>query len=135
MARYLALLDGAATTWGVRIPDFPGCHGGGTSMEDAVVDATRALRVFAADMIADGEELPAPRPWDEIEPDLKAQGEPWGVVVYIPLLVDKGRLVKANISLDAGLLEEIDRAAQQRGLTRSSFLASIAREKIMTEGA
>jgi metal-responsive CopG/Arc/MetJ family transcriptional regulator len=42
-------------------------------------------------------------------------------------------LVKANLSLDAGLLAAIDDAAASRGLTRSAFLASAAREKISAE--
>ena len=51
--------------------------------------------------------------------------------VMIPLLLNSGRTVRANISLDAALLEAIDAAAKQRGLSRSAFLASAAREKIM----
>lgn len=39
--------------------------------------------------------------------------------------------MRANVSLDAALLEAIDTAAKQRGLSRSAFLASAAREKIM----
>ena len=37
---------------------------------------------------------------------------------------------RANISLDAGLLAEIDDAARQRGVTRSAFLAAAARDRI-----
>jgi metal-responsive CopG/Arc/MetJ family transcriptional regulator len=46
------------------------------------------------------------------------------------LLLDSGRAVRANLSLDAGLLDAIDEAAKAHGLTRSAFLASAAREKI-----
>lgn len=130
MARYLALLDGADLVWGVRIPDFPGCHGGGRTPDEAIADATRALREFAADMVVDGEEIPAPSHWDEIKAGLKAAGEPWGATAYVPLLLDRARPVRANISLDAGLLAEIDKAAEERGLTRSAFLASAAIDKI-----
>jgi metal-responsive CopG/Arc/MetJ family transcriptional regulator len=42
--------------------------------------------------------------------------------------------VKANLSLDAWLLAAIDEAAAARGLTRSAFLSSAAREKIAQEG-
>ncbi|MEW5962482.1 MAG: type II toxin-antitoxin system HicB family antitoxin [Pseudomonadota bacterium] len=130
MARYLGLVDGAGSTWGVRIPDFPGCHGGGATPGEAMADATRALREFAADMVADGEAIPVPRDYNEIKADLEAQGEPWGGAVYIPLLLDQKRLVRANISLDAGLLAAIDEAAAERGLTRSAFLVSAALDKI-----
>jgi metal-responsive CopG/Arc/MetJ family transcriptional regulator len=38
-----------------------------------------------------------------------------------------------NLSLDAALLAAIDEAAKARGLTRSAFVASAAREKIAAE--
>src|SRR5450756_729220 len=50
--------------------------------------------------------------------------------VYKRQLLDSGRAVRANLSLDAGLLDAIDEAAKAHGLTRSAFLASAAREKI-----
>ena len=43
---------------------------------------------------------------------------------------EEGRTVRANLTFDAGLLGAIDAAASERGLTRSAFLASAAREKI-----
>jgi metal-responsive CopG/Arc/MetJ family transcriptional regulator len=56
------------------------------------------------------------------------------VLAVVPLILETGRAVKANLSLDAGLLAAIDEAAAARGLTRSAFLASAAREKIAAEG-
>jgi predicted RNase H-like HicB family nuclease len=130
LTRYLALVDGSDGAWGVRIPDFPGCHGGGATIEAAVVDATTALREFAASMIVDGESIPAPQPFEDIKRKFDEQDEAWGIAVYIPILLDKARPVRANISIDAGLLDAIDAAAKERGLTRSAFLASAAQEKI-----
>jgi hypothetical protein len=51
-------------------------------------------------------------------------------LAIVPLLLDAGRAVRGNLSLDAGLLDAIDEAAKAHGLTRSAFLASAAREKI-----
>ncbi len=51
--------------------------------------------------------------------------------VMIPLLIDSGRTVRVNVSFDAALLDAIDATAKERGLTRSAFLASAARGKIM----
>ncbi|HKZ96172.1 MAG TPA: type II toxin-antitoxin system HicB family antitoxin [Hyphomicrobiaceae bacterium] len=130
MAYYVGIVDGSGDTWGVRIPDFPGCHGGGATPEAAVADATRALREFAAQMVAEEEPIPEPRSISQILDDLAASGEPSGATVFIPLLLDKARPVRANISLDAGLLEAIDAEAERRGLTRSAFLASAAIDKI-----
>jgi predicted RNase H-like HicB family nuclease len=129
--RYVGIVDGKDGAWGVRIPDFPGCHGGGATPEKAVIDATNALSTFAADMLADGETLPEPSDLADVLAALKRAKEPGGAAVYIPLLVDKSRTVRANISLDAGLLEQIDEEAKRRGLTRSAFIASAAREKIV----
>lgn len=55
------------------------------------------------------------------------------MLASVPLIVDAGRTVRINLSLDAGTVEAIDEAANARGLTRSAFLASAAREKIANE--
>lgn len=44
MTYYVGILDGSGSVWGVRIPDVPGCHGGGNSAEAAIADAISALR-------------------------------------------------------------------------------------------
>jgi predicted RNase H-like HicB family nuclease len=130
MGYYTAILDGSRDVWGVRFPDFPGCHGGGQTPDAAIADATSALREFAAMMVADGEPIPAARTLDELGSDERPGRSEY--LVMIPLILDRGRPVKANISLDAGLLEAIDREAERRGLTRSAFLVSAAIDKIET---
>jgi predicted RNase H-like HicB family nuclease len=131
MAYYVGIVDGSKNVWGARLPDFPGCHGGGSTPQAAVDDLIRALREFAAGIIADGERLPEPRDLGKVLADMEAGREDRGGTVLVPLLIDKGRPVRANISLDVGLLEQIDAEAKRRGLTRSAFLASAARDKIM----
>src|SRR6202035_1658985 len=64
------------------------------------------------------------------DPEVAAALAHGAVLAIVPLVLDAGRPVKANLSLDAGLLAAIDEAAAARGLTRSAFLASAAREKI-----
>ncbi len=128
MAYYTGILDGSGDVWGVRIPDVAGCHGGGASPEAAIADAISALRAMAEDG-----ELAPPRTPDQIAADPEAEfdaaaGES---LVMIPLLADRGRPVRANISLDAGVLAAIDAEAARRGLTRSAFLVSAALDKIM----
>lgn len=132
MSYYIGIVDGSGETWGVRIPDFPGVHGGGSTPEAAVADAISALREVAAIMVGEGADLPHARTLAEVlsdktsAPNTKA-GE---AAVMVPLLLDRGRPVRANISLDAGLLETIDAEASRRGLTRSAFLVSAAVDKI-----
>jgi len=134
MNHYVGFLDGSGTVWGVRVPDLPGCHGGGETPEAAIADAASAARAWAEHRNAKGAVLPLPRPLAEIIRDGELDPGAGEVAVMIPLLLDSGRPVRANLSLDAALLEAIDAAARSRGLTRSGFIASAARDKIMAEG-
>eukprot|EP01037_Dinobryon_pediforme_P029075 gene29075-32589_t len=38
MVHYVGIIDGSDDVWGVRVPDFPGCHGGGATAEAAIED-------------------------------------------------------------------------------------------------
>lgn len=128
--RYVGIVDGGGDVWGVVIPDFPGCHGGGPSPAQAVEDATRALREFAADMIARGEDLPEATDLGDIMEGQKSGAYDAGATVFVPLLIDRNRVVKANITVDAAYMAAIDQAARERGMTRSKFLVTSALERI-----
>jgi predicted RNase H-like HicB family nuclease len=132
MAQYIGILDGSKDVWGVRIPDVPGCHGGGATPEAAIADAISALREFAAHQQTKGIVLKAPRTVHEVIRDKEAEFDPGAgeAIVMVPLILDQARPVKANISLDAGLLDAIDEEAKRRGLTRSAFITSAALDKI-----
>ncbi len=134
MPHYVGILDGTGDTWGVRVPDLPGCHGGGDTAEAAIADTISAARGWAEHRTAKGAAMPASRPLRQIIRDGELDVRAGETAVMIPLLLDSGRPVHANLSLDASLLEAIDEAARARGLTRSAFIASAAREKIMAEG-
>lgn len=132
MARYVVLIHGETGAYGVTVPDLPGCTSGGSTTDEVLRNAMEAIRLWAEDAIAEGRELPAPRSAERLRADPEvAQAVAQGAVLAIvPLLLDAGRPAKANLSIDAGLLAAIDEAAAARGLTRSAFLASAAREKI-----
>ncbi len=133
---YVGILEGAKNNWGVRIPDLVGCHGAGSTADAALADATSAAREWAEHQTGRGVSLPKPRAMTDIIADKAAEfdtaaGES---LVMIPVVVERGRSVKANISLDAGTLAAIDEAAKRRGLTRSAFFTSAALEKIEAGG-
>jgi predicted RNase H-like HicB family nuclease len=136
MARYVAIVDGKPGAFGVVVPDLPGCTSGGATVDEAVRNAVEAVMLWIEDATADGEKIPNPRSAEKLcdDPDVAAALKRGGILAYVPLIRDAGRPVKANLSLDAGLLDAIDEAAERRGLTRSAFLASAAREKIESEG-
>ena len=134
--RFVVVIDGEPGAFGLWAPDMPGCTSMGESVDEALRNAQEALRMWAEDAIADGDFVPAPRSFEEIAKDPEAAEElkRGAVLAIVPLLMETGRPVKANLSLDAWLLAAIDEAASARGLTRSAFLSSAAREKIAAEG-
>jgi predicted RNase H-like HicB family nuclease len=132
MSRYVALIDGKAGAYGVVVPDLPGCTSGGRSIDAALRNAVDAVRLWAEDARADGETLPRARSIETLrrDPEVAAALVKGAALAIVPLVLDAGRPAKANLSVDAGLLEAIDEAAEAHGLTRSAFIASAAREKI-----
>ena len=125
---YVGILDGSGDVWGVRIPDIDGCVGGGTTPEAAIADVTQALRDVLAHKKSSGVPFPKASPIaDILQKEKPAKSES---TVIIPVVLDAGRSVRANLTMDAGLLEAIDTAAARAGITRSAYIASAAREKL-----
>ncbi len=59
---YIGILDGSGDVWGVRIPDIDGCVGGGATPEEAIADATQALRDVLAHKQSSGTPFPKASP-------------------------------------------------------------------------
>ncbi len=136
MTRYGAILDGKRGAYGIVIPDLPGCTAMGKTIDEALTNAASAAVAWAQVARAEGVAIPKPRAIEVLrnDPEVNAEIVAGGTLVIVPLILDAGRPAKANLSLDAGLLQAIDEAAQARGLTRSAFIASAAREKFVAEG-
>lgn len=134
MTRYVAVLEKEPDSlWSVWFPDLPGCVTAAATMDEALDRAPQALRLWIEDAIESGEELPEARRPDQLREDADfAQSLADGAVaVLVPLIVERGRSVRVNITMDAGALEAIDEAAKGRGVTRSAFLVSSALDKIV----
>jgi len=130
MTQYVGILDGSGKSYSIRIPDLPGCYGAGSTPEAAIADAMSAARDWISHRAVKDKAAPKPRSMaqilkiEEINP---LQNE---VAVIVPVVLDAGRTVRASLTFDAGLLAAIDAEATRRGLTRSAFLASAARERL-----
>jgi predicted RNase H-like HicB family nuclease len=130
---YVAVIEKEPdSAFGVWFPDVEGCFSAGDSLEEAVVNAATALRQHTEALESAGHRLPAARAPDEVlrDKDVRASLKTGAVLFAVPLLADAGRTVRINVSLDKGLVDQIDAAASARGLTRSAFIAQAAREKI-----
>ncbi len=132
MARYTALIDGKAGAYGVVVPDLPGCTAMGKTLDDALRNAIAAVRDWAEAARAAGEKVPAPSQVDILRKNKEVAHalREGAALAVVPLVIDAARTARANLSLDAGLIEAIDEAAAAHGLTRTAFIASAAREKI-----
>ncbi len=134
MTHYFGFLDGKPGAYGIVFPDLPGCTAMGDTVEEARINAIEAIADWVLEM-GGPEASPQPSSLDAVAGSAKgrraiAEG---ASLITVPLLIESGRSVRANISMDQGILAAIDAAAAERGLTRSAFLASAAIEKIRAE--
>ena len=116
--------QGLVVAYGIAFPDFPGCVSAGASAEEAIEAGHEALAGHVALMVADGDPIPDPTPLERVTWE---EDEDVVCVTLVPVSLP-GRAVRLNISLDEGLLDEID-AVAGRG-KRSAFLAAAARAEL-----
>ena len=131
---YLALIHKEKNSiYGITVPDCPGCTAAEETLESVLSSGAEALRLWAETMDNSGQSVPEPRSFDDImsDPEVNEEIALGAVPVALPLLADKGRNKRINLLVDAGLVEAIDNAAAARGLTRTAFLISAARDKIV----
>ena len=69
MTRYVALVDGKPGSYGLTVPDLPGCTSAAATIDQVLRRATQAVRLWAEDALADGEKLPKPRSIDALRAD------------------------------------------------------------------
>jgi len=133
MKQYVAVVEkDPDSAFGIWFPDVEGCFSAGDTLEEAVSNAAAALRQHVEALESAGRAVPAARQMDDVlrDKDVRTAIKGGAVMIAVPLLSDAGRTVRINVSLDKGLVDQIDNAASKRGLTRSAFLAQAAREKI-----
>ena len=132
MAHHPALIETTDAAFGLIIPDCPGCCAIGHSCDEVYENGVEALREWMTDRVAAG--FPPPKPRDAFalrrDPALAEDFDSGSAIAMLPLLLDAGAEIPIDVSLDAGLLLQIDDAAKLRGISRSAFLAAAAREKI-----
>lgn len=128
MQRYFGVVHQEGdSAFGIHFPDVPGCFSAADNQEDLIAKAIEALSLHL-----EGEELPHARSFHEIksDPEVRHDLEAGGVLIMVPFYRMTGKTVRANLTIDAGLLSAVDQQAKSRGLTRSAFLADLARREL-----
>jgi predicted RNase H-like HicB family nuclease len=133
MKYYLGVVDkDPDSAYGIWFPDMPGCFPATDEFDELPRAAAELLREHVEALERHGIAIPEPRSIADVMADKEVRRslKAGATTMLVPLLADPGRTVRVNVTVDRGLLEQIDEAADARGLTRSAFLAQAAREKI-----
>ncbi|MEA3084381.1 MAG: hypothetical protein QOC89_2078 [Paraburkholderia sp.] len=115
--------------FGVVVPDIPGCHSAGDTLEEAYANAKAAIEAHLDTLLDEGLPIPERLTLDAHRCNPEYAGFTWGFVTTrdIPALK---KAVRINISLPEVLVHEIDAYAQARGMSRSAFLALAAEHEM-----
>lgn len=128
---YLALIFRDNEGYGFTLPDVPGftAYAPTDSLDEAVAVARGVLADHLAALVDAGLAVPEARPPEQVIADSDVQ-EGLGAAVatmLLPAVLPAGRTLRVNITIDENMLGLIDRAAGERKLTRSAFIAEAAR--------
>lgn len=114
------------TSFGVVVPDLPGCFSAGDTLDEAMNNAREAIDLWCETVIEDGGDVPIARPLTEHQADPDFAGWIWAVT-EVPVERYFGPAEKINVTLPRLLLAKIDDYARSHGESRSGFLAEAAR--------
>ena len=117
------------SSYGVTVPDLPGCFSGGDTLDDAFDMAREAIVGHIETLLMDGQHVPRQRPLQvhQANPDL-ADGV-WGMV-EVDMSKLSGKTVRVNITMPSRVLAIIDAAAAREGESRSGLLTRTVLEHV-----
>ncbi|MGY0556945.1 MULTISPECIES: type II toxin-antitoxin system HicB family antitoxin [unclassified Lysobacter] len=130
----LALHTDDGVSYGVTVPDLPGCFSAGDTFDEAVANAYEAIDLHVEAMLEDGEQLPDARLLAEHQANPDLVGAVW-VVIDAPVEKYLGPASKINITVPALVLHRIDQYAQTHGESRSGFLVRAAQREMALSGS
>lgn len=119
--RYPAFVDGEKGAYGVVFPDLDGIVAMGETIDEAIMNAEESLRDYAIETERDGAALLEPSAMENVEVPAGA------TLMSIPLIRAAGKAVRANMVIDADVLEFIDSEALRRKMTRTSYVTWMTR--------
>lgn len=121
------------SVYGVTVPDIPGCHSWGDTIDEAMRNAREAIYSHIETLLELGEEVNVgSSSIEELSKDPEYAGGFWGLVeVDLSKLDTKPERI--NISMPKFILNKIDSYVATRHETRSGFLARAALHAISKE--
>ena len=123
------------SSYGVTVPDLPGCFSGGDTLDEAFTNAQEAIAGHIETLFMVSEPLPKTRPLQEHHANEDYRDALcWGFV-DVDLSTIENKAVRLNITLPARVVALVDEAAARSSESRSGFLARAALEHIAEERA
>lgn len=110
------------SSFGVIVPDLPGCFSGGDSLEEALVSSKEAIICHVQGMLMHGESLPEKRDINIHKKDKLLVGGFWAWVEVDVSKIDVED-VELNLKIPSPVLHLIDNIAAQDGESRSDLVA------------
>ncbi|HEX3656424.1 MAG TPA: type II toxin-antitoxin system HicB family antitoxin [Pirellulales bacterium] len=109
------------SSYGVTVPDLPGCFSAGDTLDDAVRNAREAIEMHLEGLIEDSQPVPEPTSMEQHQGNRDYRGGVWAAV---PIDADNLRVksVRVNITVPERVLDTVDRFAADHGKTRSGLL-------------
>lgn len=126
----IAIHKDDGSVYGVAVPDIPGCHSWGETLDDAVRNAKEAITSHVETLVALGEDVEISCSTIEALATL----DDYAGAIWALAEVDLSRLdskpERINVSLPRFVLHKIDAYVERRHETRSGFLARAALEAL-----
>lgn len=123
---YAIMHKDADSAYGVSFPDLPGCFSASDNEGEVLRNASEAL-----DLWFDDQAFIEPSRLDQVRMKAAEELGQGGTLIAVPYIRNDHRVARVNLSLERGILDAIDKAATERRLTRSAFLAQAARNEIL----
>lgn len=121
------------SSYGVTVPDLPGCFSGGETLDEAVRNAREAIEMHLEALHDAKQPLPPPTSMERHQGNRDFRGGMWAAV---PVDTDNLRVksVRVNITVPERVLDTVDRFAADHGKTRSGLLVEAVTSYIARAG-
>lgn len=130
----IAIHKDDGSVYGVTVPDIPGCHSWGETIQEAIRNAKEAISGHVSTLAELGEDVD----FKCSDIDDLAKQEDYAGAIWAVADVDVSKLdskpERINVSLPRFVLHKIDAYVEQRHETRSGFLARAALETMAHHG-
>ncbi len=111
------------SSYGVTVPDLPGCFSAGETIEEALDLASEAIVGHIETLLMEGQPVPEQRPLEIHQADAAYADGIWALV-EVDLAKLSGKAVRINVTMPARVLAIADEVAAREGESRSGLLAS-----------